>query len=188
MKKKKGSLISFSTGMFAIILSILIVLFAFTLYSINAQSEIVKDCLTSTNLAVFKELDLKVLGEDEKTIIISKPFEALNTYKKHLKNNLQLDNNYKSKNQISFIKDKVKIVKFKIYNVKNNDVEIYDVNPDTGSYTLNKIVGGKGKIKTERGNIVNETTVHSQISFNIDTMFGKEQNVTPSEDSDITKS
>lgn len=188
MKKKKGEFMVHSTGFFVITVSFILLMYGFSLYSINAQHDIVSNGITASNLAVFKDLDLEKLGEDTNTLIIGNPKSALETYKKHLKYNLQLDNNFKPINNVSFIKSNVNISKFIIYNVVNNDVYIYTMNSSTGIYSTEVKINGKGVVKTPRDNLVTDTTVHSEIKFDINPMFNKNHTVNISEDSDITKS
>jgi len=191
LKKKKGNLIMQVSAIFLFYILFIVCLFAFTKYKISAESEIVSDALVSSNLAALttKNLDIDLLSQDpnKNIVIVKNPNEVLNTFKRHLKYNLGLDDNFIPKNSISSIKGKVDIKKLTIYNVQGNDVTVYELNSIAQSFTVTNYTNGKGNIYTPKGTKVEASTVHSQIGFTLETIFKDSMYVEFSEDTDILK-
>ncbi len=191
MKKKKGNLIIQVSAIFLFYILFIVCMFAFTKYKISAESEIVGDSLVSSNLAALtiKNLDIDLLSQDPNTdiVIVKDPNEALKTFQRHLKYNLGLDDEFVPINSISSIKGKVEIKRFIIYNVQGSDITIYELNPVTLSFTVIKYPNGKGNVYTPKGTKVEESTIHSQIGFTLETIFKDSMYVEFSEDTDILK-
>lgn len=191
LKKSKGNLIIQATCIAMFCIMYIACIYVFTKYKISAESEIVSDCLLSSDLAAFstKNLDLNLLSEDpgKKIIIIKDPNMAFETFLRHLKFNFSLDNNYVPINSVSFIKSQINIEKFIIYNVNGNDITVYDYDTTTGNFVSSFHPGSKGIMTTPKGSIIEATTVHSQINFTINNLFGYTNVVHPSEDADVLK-
>lgn len=189
MKKKRGFLIIELISMMIMFCLYAACMYAFNLYKLNAESEIVSDSMISSNLAAFKDIDKKILGADPtfSTIVIEDPNIALQTYKRHLKYNLSLDNDFKPINSISFIKGRVDITKFIVYNVAGNDIIVHELNTETGNFLSKTVTNGKNVVMTPKGFLVSATTIHSEIGFDTEIMFGHNSYARKSEDTDITK-
>lgn len=190
LKKKKGAFISAVFGI--LILFLLFILFEFIVskQAIISESETVHDALVVSNLAALgsKNLDLDLLAQYPDVVEIKDPGIVLQTFEKHIRNNLKLDDSYKPVAR-SFIKSKVDIKEFIIYNVnaETNDVVVYKLNKETMMFSKEDHPNGKGIIKTPKGNVVNKTTIHSTIDFDINIIFGQIKNVQVSEDNGILK-
>lgn len=187
LKKKKGTLAAGIFGLLVVFLIFIMFNFIIAKYAIVTESEIVHDSLVSSNLAALssKDLDLDLLGEnlDKKIVEIKDPNVVFQTFQKHIKNNLGLNDDYSPKNK-GFIKSKINVKNFTIYNVNaaTNDVIVYTLNTSTMAFSSKDYPGGKGNLKTPKGNIVDKTTIHSTIDFSIEIIFGKIKNVEVSED------
>lgn len=194
LKSKKGSayvliFFCFYTFLVIYILSVL----GLAKYKIAVVSEILDNALTTSNLSVFsiKNLDQDFLSQSpsKDVIIIKDPNVAMATWKKHIKYNFGLNNDYTPKYSTSFIKSKIDIKTFIIYNVDNitNDITEYKYNSETGLFSEQVFKGAKGTMKTENGNIINVTTVDSEVGFNLDIIFNKTQYVTIARDAGVYK-
>lgn len=193
LKKLKNEKGIFSSGIFGILfLFLLFIIFDFIVsrYAIVSESETVHDSLVASNLAALssKNLDLDLIAQYPNVVEIKDPNMVLQTFESHIKNNLNLDDSYKPKNK-NFIKSKVNIREFIIYNVntETNDVVVYTLNTDTMMFSKEDYPNGKGNLKTSKGNVVNKTTIHSTIDFDIDVIFGQIKNVQISEDNGTLK-
>lgn len=189
MKKKKGSAILGVTVIFSITLVLILITFAISINIIRNQSEIVSDDIVCSELAAFKHIDKLELGASENIdkLIITEHEKAFDTFKEYLKLNLGLDDSFKPLSEYSFIKGKVDILSFKIYNVKENEIEIITYN-DSGSSPVKEKKDNKDnekKIITPKGNEVESTTIHAKIGFHIKPMFLGEKYVTKFEETDI---
>ncbi len=160
----------------------------FTKYKIVSEGEICSDKLVAANLAPLNppniNLDLLSQSPSKKVIMIKDPNSALQTWEKHLKYNFGLDNNYAPKSDTNFIKSKVDIKRFIIYNVniQNNNVTVYTLNPNTLQFDVTEHPNGKGNLTTPKGNKVEVTSIDTDIGFTIDTMFNNKKYVQVSED------
>lgn len=186
MKKKCGSSHQIFGGFFAITLIFILVIYSFNRYKLNVEAIVSKDALTASSLAALsiKNLDLKEMGIDEDNIIIKDPNKTLKTFKKHLTFNLKLDDNLNPKKD-SFIKSKVKIDSFIIYNVRKDDNYITIYNMTNGSFNINRVA--KNSAITPNGKKVTATTIHSKISFKVSIWGNILENTNVSEDVDITR-
>lgn len=184
MKKKDGSIIE-GTVIFLITFIMLIVIFAIDINILQSQSEIISDDIISSELAAYKHIDKLELGASEgiDIVIITDHGSSFETFKEYLKINLGLDDYFNPISEYNFIKGNVDILSFKIYNVKGNDIEI--ISYESNSVTIKNEVNSKGLITTPKGNIVENTTIHAEIGFNIKPMFLNEKYITKSEETDI---
>ena len=188
MRKKRGSLLVESTVVFSLVLMMLLIIYLTSLGQIKAESEMVSDDLVSSELAAFKNIDKANLGASANLneIVISEPEEAFQTFKKHLKLNLNIDDSFYPRNKFNFIKSKVDILVFKIYNVRDNkDVEIYSY--ENGHFTKEKKANGRNVEITPKGNKVENTTIYAKIGYKINPIFKEKKYVISEEEVDITK-
>lgn len=191
--KKKGNFSIIVAALFTLLLLYILFMFEFTKYRIACEGELVHNELVSSNLAAFstKNLDLDLLSQSpsKKLITIKDPFAALSTWESHLKYNFNLDDDYNPKYKISFIQSKVDIKEFILYNVntETNNVTEYDLNTNTGLFSITEHINGKGNIKTPKGNVINVTTIHSTVGFTIDTMLKHTKYIDISEDTFVYK-
>ncbi len=172
--KKKGiGFIVQIIAFFLIFALFLIIYTVSTIYRLNNEHDMIKDSLTLANLAPFNQpnLNLDLLSEypDENVIMIKDPYSALQTWETTLEDNLKLDESFKPMNSSSFIKSKVDIKNFIIYNVnaETKDVTEYTLNPSTMLFDSEDYPNGEGVVKTPSGTILNITTIYSTIGFTI---------------------
>lgn len=187
LRKKKGNVFFPIFAILTFFLLYILFMFIFSKYKMISEGEIAHDSLVASNLAALssKNIDLDLLGQDpsKKIVEIKDPYEALNTFEKHLKYNFELNNYYEPESK-KFIKSKVTIEEFIVYNVNayTGDLTEYELNTDTMSFSQISYSKGKGNLKTPKGNIINVTTIHSKIKFNIETMLNNIQSISISED------
>lgn len=190
LKKKKGGFVSGIFGILTLFLLFILFNFIVSKEAIVSESETVHDSLVASNLAALgsKNLDLDLLAQYPDIVEIKDPDAALVTFENFIKSNLKLDDNYNPIGR-SFIKSKVSIKEFIIYNVnaETGDVVIYTLNTETMAFSKEDHPNGKGNLKTPKGNVVNKTTIHSTIDFNINVIFGLNKNVQVSEDNGTLK-
>lgn len=181
--KKKGEATGFVTVLFCIAVVIILYFYVYQLYVTNSEIEKSSDALVTANLAVYKDINIETLADDPQNIIITDNNMAFSTFKKHLRNNLNLDSN-EIPMRNSYIKSKVKVERFTIYNVLGDDVTIFNYIPGGNNFQMEMHSGEKGLIRTPKGTVVFNTTVHSSISFDI-SILNEKRNITLSEDTDI---
>lgn len=192
MKKKNGSLIITATVFFTFIFIMIIVFYYVMLAQIHEENEMVRSDMVASEHAAIKQIDLSTVSGNKELdqIKITNCDDAYERFKYYLKMNLNLDDNFMPKSQYNFIKGKVKIKRFIIYNLNKNDlsVEVCTLNSE-GNFE--KRIVKNGNVSTPKGNYIQHTTIHACIDFNVATYkFGKftgTQEVSPSEDVDITE-
>lgn len=180
---KKGEATGFATVIFSIAVIIILYFYVFQHYITNSEIEKSADALVISNLAVYKDINTRVLADDPQNIIITDCNMAFYTFKKHLRINFDLDSNDNPLDN-SYIKSKITINNFIIYNVSGEDVIILTYIPEANNFQIDMRYGEKGEIRTPKGTIVSETTVHSSISFDIG-ILNQKRNIIITEDTDI---
>lgn len=185
-KKSKGDASIAGLSAFMIILISVTLIFTVFYRIIVNEAQSVQDDVTLSNLAVYKNIDLDSLSQDDKWIRISDPNAAFETFKKHLKNNMKLDINLNGLNG-SIADGQVSIDEFTIYNVRGNNVDIWTYSPNTHMFTESQADRSLTLVKTSNNSIVKNTSVHATIRFNTDIVFGQKKETTVSVDTDIVK-
>jgi len=184
-KKNKGDASIAVLSLFMLILITLALMFAVFYRILINRIQSVQDDVTLSNLAVYKNIDLDALGQDD-ILKIRDPNAAFETFKKHLKNNMKLDDNLNGLNG-SAADGQVTIDEFTIYNVKGNTVDILMYSADTHMFTESTADKGLNEVKTSNNSIVKNTSIHAEIKFNTDILFGQKKETTVSVDTDIVK-
>ena len=177
--KSKGK-VEIATGIFYI--AIIIFLF-YTLYQTKVYhvvSAYMEDALATSNLASAL-IDIEEYGTTGE-IVISSPEEAFSIYKQALKINLQLDENWDSKN-ITFIGGPIEIAEYIIYNVKEEGVDIYHFSQN-GMMQEVRVSSASG-LKTPDGTEIESTTVYSRIKFLVNGILGIQVNAEKEKSVDI---
>lgn len=185
--KEKGNVGIAVIGLMCII--ILSSLGACTLFYefITARAEAVQDDITLSNLATYKNIDMDALAEDDKYIKISDTSGAFETFKKHLKTNMKLDDNFSGING-SIANGQVNIEQFTIYNVKDDYVEILSYNETNHMFIRSEVMDKSlTAVKTSNNSIVKNTAINATIRFDINILFGQKKTVRVSVDTDIVK-
>lgn len=170
------------TGIFLVLAVAIYFIPSNMLLNQNVLSQDIQDDLYLANIATYKYIDKRLLGNDEEYLIINDTQKALQIFKDKLKHNMKLDNNFKPI-MIKTIEGKVNIKNFIIYNVQGNIVDIYTLNQNGIFNKISKDLS-KERVVTPNGYKVTCTTVHTTISFNAKGMQGEvsEQEVTADTD------
>lgn len=128
-----------------------------------------EDALAASNLASIV-IDIEEYGISH-ILKISAPEVSYEIYKEALKMNLQIGADWES-GQKNLISGKVEIQQYCIYNVLENDVEVYYFGGEgSGSYY---IANGLGTVKTPDGTLIESTSVYSRIGFPVTGILGVE--------------
>lgn len=184
-KKNKGNVSITALSLFMLILITFTLMFAVFYRVLINKMQSVQDDVTLSNLAVYKNIDLDPLGQDG-TLRISDSNAAFETFKKHLKINMKLDDNLNGLS-VSAADGQVTIDEFTIYNVKGNTVDILTYSSDTHMFTESTVNKGLNPVKTSNNSIVKNTSIHATIKFNTNILFGQKKETSISVDTDIVK-
>ena len=192
LKKKKGELILQSTITYTITLILAMIVFTMSYGIIMTEAEMCGDDLISSELAVYKDIDMEELGKSDelRKIIITDYEKAFQTFNEYLCKNLNLDEDLNPRYiEYNFIKSRVNIDSFIIYNVYKDSIQTitYNGSHDNKFTDTGFIENAKGSIISPKGNTIENTTVYAKISFNIRTIFNNEKTVSIEEESDILK-
>ena len=101
-------------------------------------------------------------------LVISDAEEAFGRYKRALKTNMGLGDDWCSSNTQA-ISGQVEIEEYIIYNVRGSDVEIISMGQTPGR---NVAVGGLGTVAAPNGQMIASTSVYSRITFPVDGIWG----------------
>ena len=187
-KKEKGHFILQISVLYVLIFIFILSMCVFTKYKLTSYGVVAKNALIATNLSVFSppnlEINIPSENPDSNIIILKNPDVVLQTWEKNLKYNFSLDDNFNPKYGTSYIKSKMDISELIIYNVnvETGDVTAYTLNPSTLTFTSTYYPGGKGNIKTPKGNTVNTTCIYSKVGFTINVISSRNQYVQVSQD------
>ena len=203
MNKTKKGYINILMFIFCILL-IIIVFFAFTLerYLINTKGNMAKDGIILSNLATYKNISKKALGDNPNLFkfendaalsndkVTPDSIKAYKTFEEYLSANMRLDGNLVGLSN-SIAKGKVNITRYIIYNVSENSIEILTYNNLSNSFSVKEVNKGIETVLTPAGTEVDKTMIHTTIKFNIVPMMkgilGQTREVTVMADTDITK-
>lgn len=184
-KKSRGDASIAGLSIFMLILISLVLMFTVFYKIIINRVQDVQDDVTLSNLAVYKNIDLDVLGQDG-ILKISDPNAAFETFKRHLETNMKLDSNLNGLSG-SAADGQVTVDEFTIYNVKGNIVDIWTYSSNNHMFTESTADMSLGIVKTSDNSIVKNTSVHATIKFNTDILFGQKKETSVSVDTDIVK-
>lgn len=163
MLKKKDASIENFIAMGIITIVILFCMFSIKSKEINLTSNYIQDGLVASNLSA-AIVDLKEYGTSNK--IINNEFDkSFNMYKKALKENLKLDENFNPINT-NFVDSKINIEVFSIYNVEGNDIHMTK-RQSNGNVIKEVFKNGLGSVKTPDGVLIETTTIYSRIGFEL---------------------
>lgn len=185
-KKSKGDASIAALSAFMLILLSIALMFTIFYRVIINRVQNVQDDVTLSNLAVYKNIDLTALADDDKWLRINDPNAAFETFKEHLKTNMKLDAKLNGLSG-SAADGQVTIDEFTIYNVRGNNVDIWTYGPDTHMFTESSADRSLTVLKTSDDSVVKNTSVHATIKFNTDILFGQKKETSVSVDTDIVK-
>jgi hypothetical protein len=184
MKKKDGSIVVEVTVVFMILMIMIYIVYCVSLGQVKTESEMVNDDIATSELAAFKDIDKEVLGASTNLnhIVITDYSQTFDTFKSYLVENLNLNNDLTPISQSNFLKNKVQISDFRIYNMYDDHIELITYN--NGSFTKSNIDKGA---KTPKGNVVDSTTLYVKIEFDINYVLNKVKHVSVEEEANIEK-
>lgn len=167
--KKETASVDIVAGAMLFLILVLIIFFGFrmTQYMITAAG--VEDALAASNLAS-AVIDLEEYGKSHE-IYIEDVEKAFRMFREALICNLKLDDYLNTTNQ-NFLTGQVMIKEYRIYNVKNGQVEAWLLN---GSGEVISCTWGKvGEITTPDHVYVESTTIYSKITYQVEGLAGQE--------------
>lgn len=180
MKKDKGA-IEYSMSIMLLAISVLLILFCFRIRSARVEKIYLEDAQATANLAA-AVIDTDIYGETEE-LIISDTLEAYERFKRSLKINLNLDDNFMP-NDTFLMENPVEILEFHIYNVDENLIThvIYDEHGSKSTEVL-----GLSDVTTPDGTVVESTTVYSKIEFDVKGFLTQRNRLTLENSVDVVK-
>lgn len=167
--KHKAGKIEMVTGMYLMFLLAVLLAMQFQIKLFGCISTFAEDALAASNLAsaVF---DVREYGTNG-TIGIASPDAAYGLYREAIRYNLGLDENWENGNK-DLMAGRVQVLKYEIYNVKENDITIYSFGEE--GKEIRTEPGGLGRVRTPDGTLIEATSVYSKIAFPVKGIFGVE--------------
>ncbi|MDR2042809.1 MAG: hypothetical protein LBQ15_00265 [Clostridium sp.] len=165
--RKTWGKVELVTGMFFLILMILILAVHMQIMLFYITSQFMEDALAASNLAS-AVIDIEEYGRTH-ILRIASPETAYVSYQEALKGNLQLNADWESSSK-ELAAGKVEILEYIIYNVNGDDVTVSRFGQSGRSTWLEK--GGVGKIKAPDGTLIETTSVYSRIGFPVEGILG----------------
>lgn len=163
--KQKGQ-IEIVVSVFFLILAVIIVACMLQMQQFRSTKTFTADALAASNLAS-AVIDVEEYGISNQ-IVISDAGDAYDTYRRALKANMGLDDNWESQNKLA-ISGTVEILDYIIYNVRGNDVEV--IRFGQSSYTT-VLEGGLGSVRAPNNKVITATSVYSRITFPVKGILG----------------
>lgn len=162
LKKKDGISLNFIL-IPAISIAVIFCLFMIKSKQIEIVNDFIDDGLVMSNLAA-ATVDLNEYGQSN-TIVNNDFNKSFDQYKKALKNNLRLDNNFVPQTS-NLIDGGITIEIFTIYNVNGNDIHMIK-RQRNGNIIKQVYPNAVGTMKTPDGVKIETTTVYSKIGMNV---------------------
>ncbi len=166
---KRTGKIEIFIGMYMVVFLLILLSVQLQMRSFMAASTYMEDALAASNLAS-AVIDVREYGRTH-IVRIESPADAFELYRRALKQNLALDDNWESSRK-ELICGQVEILKYEIYNVEKNDITIYSYGTE-GEY-IREVPDGLGSVYTPDGVLVESTSVYSKVRFPVKGIFGIE--------------
>lgn len=147
------------TGMFYVLLLAIVLCAQLQIAAYGFASTYMEDALAASNLAS-AVIDIEEYGISHK-VKIANPQEAYERYKRAVRENLQLNENWECTNSV-LISGPVTIERYIVYNMEPDVVHIYEV---SDGRTISISRGIPGVVRAPDGNLITATAVYSEISF-----------------------
>lgn len=167
VKKSKGQ-VDIVVGMFFLVILSVLVIFGFRMVQYMVTAAYVEDALAASNLAS-AIIDLEEYGKSH-IIKIPDPENAYALYREAVCHNLHLDEELNTTNT-EVLADKVTILEYSIYNVREEDIEIYIL--DGNGRLQDQRTGIIGETYTADGTKVETTSVYSRVGFYVNGLLGQ---------------
>lgn len=157
--KKEAGQVEWTLGFFLLLFFAIILCTRLQIDVYRASSLYLEDALAASNLAS-AIIDLKEYGTTH-TILVEDCEEAYQRFCEAIKGNLQLNDNWESKNE-SLISGEVRVVKYIIYNVRDTQVTVYELEPGEEPEVWTDVCGS---VKAPNGLTIETTSIYSEITF-----------------------
>ena len=167
--KKSSGKIELITGIYLIIVLVILLSAQTQIRVLMAAGSYVEDALAASNLAS-AVADYREYGRSGR-IVITDPKAAYRLYCDALRQNLCLDENWKSSRH-GLISGQVKVLMYEVYVVEDNDVTIHSFGIE--GEKVKRVPGGLGSVYTPDRILVETTSVYSRIGFPVKGIFGTE--------------
>lgn len=165
--KKQQANVDVVVGMMLFLILVLTLFFGFRISQYMITAAGVEDALAASNLAS-AVIDLEEYGKSHQ-ICIADTDKAFLTFREALVCNLKLDEYLNTTNQ-NFLVGQVQIKEYRIYNVREEQVDIYIFNNQ--GEMISHSSGVKGEVYTPDNVGVETTTVYSRIAFQVEGLAG----------------
>lgn len=165
MERERGQ-IEWVAGLFLTLFLGVILCAGLQIEKYRAASLYLEDTLAASNLAS-AVIDVQEYGISH-SILIADPEEAFGRYRQAVMANLNLDASWTARAG-SLVQGKVGIVRYIVYNVRNEEVTVYHFDAD-GLMTQSRET--PGNVTAPNGISVENTAVYSEITFEVQGMFG----------------
>ena len=157
---------SWVLGLFLILFLAILLSMQLQLAMYSASALYLEDALALSNLAS-AVIDVREYGRTHR-VLIGDPVQAYDRYCSAIKENLGLDDRYEAANQ-KLISGQVRILNYTIYNVTGGRVLVWERNADG---QIQEWQGSLGEVRTPKGQIIEATSVYSEISFPVEGFLG----------------
>ncbi len=179
--KSEGNLDVITSMIMLLVLIVIIVSgFQITRYMVTAAE--VEDALAASNLAS-AVIDVEEYGKSH-LIVIEDVERAFQIYRDALCYNLMLDENLNTSNR-DILAAQVKIQEYIVYNVREQQIEIFILNGDGVIQTQQ--VGNVGEVFTPDNVRVECTTIYSRVGFSVTGLMGQEIDAEKEKSIDIVR-
>jgi len=165
--KKNGSIAIILLFSWLLFIILLLGAFTFERYLANEKAEMVENDIVFSNLATYKNIDLKALGDTPYSFKFTDPNLALDTFYSYLKTNMKLDNNLQGLSN-SVATGTVTVKTYIIYEISGSTCNIYTYNSATKTFnntTVSDIT--VTPVTSPSGVNITKTSVYTVLSYNI---------------------
>lgn len=163
---KEAGQVEWVLGCFFLLFLAIILCAELQMDAYRAAALYLEDALAASNLAS-AVIDLEEYGTTH-AILVEDPIAAYECFCTAVKGNLQLNENWESENR-TLISGSVNVVNYTIYNVKDQLVTVYEVNPGGG---VQEWQGTLGSVTAPNGILIETTGIYSEITFSVDGFGG----------------
>lgn len=164
--QKDGGRAEWVTGMYFLLLLIILLCMQLDISLYTTAGAYIEDALAASNLAS-AVIDPEEYGISH-TIRIADTHQAYQRYLRAVEGNLCLNANGKCQ-ESGVIAGHVSVVNYTIYNVEAGDVTVWQMSEDGNTRTIK---GKLGAVRAPNGQVIENTSVYSEISFPVKGMFG----------------
>lgn len=164
-QKQRGQ-VEWAMGFFLLLFLAIILCTELQLDVYRASALYLEDALAASNLAS-AIIDLEEYGTTH-AILIENPEEAYVQFCEAVKGNLQLNDNWECENK-ELISGEVRVVNYTVYNVREEQVTVYEIEPGKG---MDQWCGTVGSVTAPNGIPIETTSIYSEITFPVEGFGG----------------